>query len=213
MQFKPVTLARRTAASPQTVTWVDAIRNVGFTSIRDVASTSQMRKHRSFADDGANGVKTGGSGPARSLSLREECRGVGPEAIGACSPLPNFLDSPLDLTYTRLVREEARPQHPCAFRAAEDGWMVVGTRTLPDLQNACAEAKVLRERLKVAARHLDGWLLLVFELVFLAELLALTCARILSKDSGAYTFSYEAQNSTRCPPLKSLVGGLHEISR
>jgi hypothetical protein len=47
--------------------------------------------------------------------------------------------------------------------------MVVGTHTLPDLQNACAEAKVLHERLKVAARHLDVWLLLVFELVFLAE--------------------------------------------
>jgi hypothetical protein len=31
MQFKPVTLARRTAATPP-VTWVDAIRNVRLTS-------------------------------------------------------------------------------------------------------------------------------------------------------------------------------------
>ncbi len=75
--------------------------------------------------------------------------------------------------------------------------MVVGTHTLPDPQNACAEAKTLRERLKVAARHLDVWLLLVFELVSSPRPPALTCGRILSKDSSAYTFSYEAQNSTR----------------
>jgi hypothetical protein len=84
--------------------------------------------------------------------------------------------------------------------------MVVETHTLPDPQNACVEANALRERLKAAARHLDVWLLLVFELVFLADAerkraFAASCADLRAKTveglRRAYTFSYEAQNSTR----------------
>ena len=50
MQFKPVTLARRTAATPQTVTWVDAIRNVRLRRLQPPAS----RKQRPFIDASVN---------------------------------------------------------------------------------------------------------------------------------------------------------------
>jgi len=66
--------------------------------------------------------------------------------------------------------------------------MVVGTHTLPDPQNACAEAKVLRERLKVAARHLDVWLLLVFELVSSPRPPALTWANSVEGLKRLYFF-------------------------
>jgi hypothetical protein len=92
--------------------------------------------------------------------------------------------------------------------------MVVGTHTLPDLQSACAEAKVLHERLKVAARRLNVWLLIVFELVFLAET---SCADLRANSFGRtqalILFHMGLRTPRGCPPLKSLGGGLHEISR
>ena len=61
MQFKPVTVARRTAATPQTVTWVDAIRNVRLT---------EGFGCRPFA--GALGL---GAGPGSESLVRRKPRG------------------------------------------------------------------------------------------------------------------------------------------
>lgn len=47
--------------------------------------------------------------------------------------------------------------------------MVVETYAWQGSQNAFFEAKNLRERLEAAARYLDVWFLLVFELIFIAD--------------------------------------------